>query len=313
MNHNSQLTLLIKNKAKDLGFTEIGISKAKKLDSEEVRLKRWLDGKNNSTMDYMNNHFDKRIDPTKLVPGAKSIISLMYNYFTKSNQINNTLKVSKYAYGRDYHKVVKNKLKKLFNFIHEELVPINGRAFVDSAPVLERAWAKNSGLGWIGKNSMLINPQKGSFFFLSELIIDLELDYDSPISNYCGTCTKCIDACPTDAIDSNGHSINAAKCISFLTIENKENIPVEFSDKMEGYIFGCDICQEVCPWNKFSSEHTENDFNAKSEFLHLTNKDWNNLTEKKYKELFFGTPIVRAKYSGLKRNIKFISNKKAPK
>jgi epoxyqueuosine reductase len=306
MSESQKHTLLIKEKAKELGFYDVGISKAQKLNSEEERLQNWLLGGNNATMDYMNNHFDKRLDPTKLVPGAKSVISLMYNYYTEQKQIDNTLKISKYAYGRDYHKVLKRKLKELFTFINDIIKPISGRAFVDSAPVLERAWAKNSGLGWIGKNSLLINPKKGSYFFLSELILDIELEYDSPIPNHCGTCRKCIDACPTSAISNDGYSIDARKCISFLTIENKNDIPFEFKDKMEVYIFGCDICQEVCPWNRFAKENKELDFTPKNGFLNMTLNDWKNLSERKYEELFFGTPVVRTKLSGLKRNIKFV-------
>lgn len=308
MNQKQYFSTFIKEKAIELGFSEVGISSAKKLSDEEDRLKNWLQGGNHASMEYMGNHFEKRLDPTELVPGAKSVISLMYNYYTDSNQIENTLKISKYAYGRDYHKVVKAKLKKLFALINDNLKEINGRAFVDSAPVLERAWAKNSGLGWIGKNSLLINPKKGSYFFLSELIIDLELEYDKPIADHCGTCTKCIDACPTDAISSNGYVINAGKCISFLTIENKNEIPLEFKDKMEDYIFGCDICQIVCPWNKFSENNNESDFMPKEDFLNLSKENWNNLDKGKYEKLFFGTPVVRAKFEGLKRNIDFLKN-----
>jgi len=306
MNEKQNHTLSIKEKAKELGFYEVGISKAQKLKDEEKRLQNWLLGGNNASMEYMDNHFDKRLDPSKLVPGAKSVISLMFNYYTDKKQSDNTLKVSKYAYGRDYHKVLKRKLKELFNFINDNIKPITGRAFVDSAPVLERTWAKNSGLGWIGKNSLLINPRKGSYFFLSELILDIELEYDTPISDHCGTCRKCIDACPTDAISQEGYLINAGKCISFLTIENKKKIPIEFKDKMEDYIFGCDICQEVCPWNKFAEINKEPDFTPKQSFLEMNKKDWIDLSERKYEELFFGTPVVRAKYSGLKRNIEFL-------
>ncbi len=299
---------LIRERAKELGFSEIGFSKAEKLTEEEERLKDWLDNGFNAGMAYMNNHFEKRLDPTELVPGAKTVISLMYNYHTELSQSDESIfKVSKYAYGRDYHKVVKNKLKKLFKYINDEIHSVSGRIFVDSAPVLEGAWARKAGLGWIGKNSLLINPKKGSYFFLSELIIDLELDYDSPISDYCGKCTKCIDACPTNAIHPDGYIVDANSCISFLTIENKEEIPSEFKNKMENYIFGCDICQEVCPWNRFSKEHNEPDFVPKKDFLDMTAKDWVELTETKFEKLFFGTPVARTKYKGLKRNIDFIS------
>lgn len=295
-------------KALELGFSEVGISKAEKLNEDEIRLKKWLDLGYNSTMSYMNNHFDKRLDPRKLVPGSKSIISLMFNYYTDNMQnIDSKFKVSKYAFGRDYHKVVKNKLKKLLKYINEELKEVSGRAFVDSAPILEGAWARKAGLGWIGKNSLLINPQKGSFFFLSELIIDLELEYDNPISDYCGSCTKCIDACPTEAISMDGYIVDGGKCISFLTIENKGEIPIEFKDKMVNYIFGCDICQDVCPWNKFAKEHKEPDFNPKKEFIELKKEDWENLAKDEFEKMFFGTPIARTKFEGLKRNIDFIA------
>ncbi len=299
---------LIRERAKELGFSEIGFSKAEKLTEEEERLKVWLDKGFNAGMTYMNNHFEKRLDPTELVPGAKTVISLMYNYHTELNQSDESIyKVSKYAYGRDYHKVVKNKLKKLFKFINDEIHEVSGRLFVDSAPVLEGAWASKAGLGWIGKNSLLINPKKGSYFFLSELVIDLELDYDSPISDFCGNCTKCIDACPTDAIHPDGYIVDANSCISFLTIENKEEIPEEFKNRMEDYIFGCDICQEVCPWNRFSKEHDEPDFTPKKEFLEMTAKDWIELTETKFEKLFYGTPVARTKFEGLKRNIEFVN------
>ncbi len=298
---------LIKERAKELGFSEIGFSKAEKLTEEEERLKVWLDKGFNAGMAYMNNHFEKRLDPTELVPGAKTVISLMYNYHTELSQNNESIfKVSKYAYGRDYHKVVKNKLKKLFKYINDEIHPVSGRIFVDSAPVLEGAWARKAGLGWIGKNSLLINPKKGSYFFLSELVIDLELDYDSPISDYCGKCTKCIDACPTNAIHPDGYIVDANSCISFLTIENKEEIPEEFKNRMEDYIFGCDICQEVCPWNRFAKEHDEPDFAPKKEFLDMTARDWIELNETKFEKLFFGTPVARTKFEGLKRNIEFV-------
>jgi len=298
---------LIINKAKELGFSDIGFSKAGRLNEEEYRLKTWLDKGYNAGMSYMNNHFDKRLDPTELVLGAKTVISFLFNYHTQTAQHKESVyKISKYAFGRDYHKVIKNKLKKLLKFINDDVHPVYGRIFVDSAPVLEGAWAKNAGLGWIGKNSLLINPKKGSYFFLSEIIIDLELEYDNPISDYCGNCTNCIDACPTDAISPDGYIIDANKCISFLTIENKSDIPEEFNNKMEDHIFGCDICQDVCPWNRFSTEHSEPDFIPKQEFLEMTKEDWENLDRSKFEHLFFGTPAARAKYEGLKRNIDFI-------
>ena len=299
-------TAYIKDEARKLGFYNVGISKAEKLTGEEARLSSWLDNGFQASMSYMENNFDKRIDPTKLVLGAKSVISFMYNYYTDTSQNpNSRFKVSKYAFGRDYHKVIKKKLKSLMQIINDNIHPVSGRVFVDSAPVLERSWAQNSGLGWIGKNSLLINQKKGSYFFLSEMIIDLELEYDNPISDHCGNCTRCIDACPTNAISPEGYIVDANKCISFLTIENKNDISEEFTGKMEDNIFGCDICQEVCPWNKFAVEHNEVDFIPKEKFLNLEEDDWKSLSEKEYEYLFFGTPIVRTKYSGVKRNIAF--------
>ncbi|HHH54866.1 MAG TPA: tRNA epoxyqueuosine(34) reductase QueG [Bacteroidetes bacterium] len=300
-----QSTEKIKIKAKELGFFDIGISKVERLSEDEKRLKKWLSQGMYGSMTYMKNHFDKRVDPAMLVPGAKSVISLMYNYYTEKEQ-KSDLKISKYAYGRDYHKVVKKKLKFLLEYISTEIAEVNGRAFVDSAPVLERAWAKKGGLGWIGKNTLLINKSRGSFFFLAELIVDIDLFYDSPVSDHCGNCTRCIDACPTDAISANGYEMNASKCISYLTIENKDEIPDEFEGKMENYIFGCDICQTVCPWNRFAQGHEEKDFEPKKKFLDMSNEDWKNLKEEEYKELFYGTPVVRTKYKGLKRNIEFV-------
>ncbi len=311
MNNKSGITHLIRKEAKRLGFSEIGISKAVRLTDEEKRLKKWLDKGYHASMDYMENHFDKRVDPSKLVPGAKSVISLLYNYYTEKKQYDkNTLKVSKYAYGRDYHKVIKKKLNSLLKFIKEKTGDINGRAFVDSAPVLEKAWAAKSGLGWIGKNTLLINKYMGSYIFLSELIIDLELIYDEPVSSHCGNCTRCIDACPTEAISKSGYELDSTKCISYLTIENKGDIPVIFQNKMANYIFGCDICQDVCPWNRFAGEHSESDFAPKEEFLNMKKEDWFNISEEKFKILFYGTPVVRAKYKGLKRNIKFVKSSK---
>lgn len=306
MNAIQKNTAYIKDEAKKLGFYKIGISKARKLTEEEDRLSLWLYNGYQASMSYMENNFDKRIDPSQLVLGSKSVISLMYNYYTEANQNpNSRFKVSKYAYGRDYHKVIKKKLNSLMQKINDNIQQISGRAFVDSAPVMERSWAQNSGLGWIGKNSLLINKKKGSYFFLAELIIDLKLEYDKPISGHCGNCTRCIDACPTNAISPKGYVVDANKCISFLTIENKNKIPQEFKGKLEDNIFGCDICQEVCPWNKFAEEHNEKDFIPKEKFLNMKEEDWKNLTEKEFEDLFFGTPLVRTKYNGIKRNIAF--------
>lgn len=308
MKYRSEITNLIKKESKRLGFFDIGISRAEKLTDEEIRLKKWLDRGYHGSMSYMENYFDKRLDPSKLVPGAKTVISLMYNYHTdKQHYEEDTLKVSKYAYGRDYHKVIKKKLNKLLEFINKEIGEVTGRAFVDSAPVLEKALAVRSGLGWIGKNTLLINKYKGSYFFLGELIIDLELVYDEPVSSHCGNCTKCIDACPTNAISIEGYELNASKCISYLTIEHKGNIPNEFKGKMEDYIFGCDICQEVCPWNRFAENHNEPDFEPKEDFLKMKREEWFDLSEDKFKELFYSTPVVRTKYEGLRRNIEFVN------
>ncbi|GLR17973.1 tRNA epoxyqueuosine(34) reductase QueG [Portibacter lacus] len=300
-------TDLIRAKAHDLGFSFVGIAKAEKMDEESQRLEDWLNKNHHGGMAYMANHFELRTDPTKLVSGAKSVISLMYNYHTDLKPLESSYKISTYAYGRDYHKVVRKKMKQLLAFIREEIGEIDGRAFVDSAPVLERDWAKRSGMGWIGKNTLLINPKVGSYYFLSEIISDLDLVSDEPIKDYCGTCTKCIDACPTDAISENGYVVDGSKCISYLTIELKENIPLQFKDQMEDWIFGCDICQEVCPWNRFAERHNESEFEPKAELLEMTKTDWQEITEEVFNHLFEGTPVKRTKYEGLRRNINFSS------
>ncbi len=297
-------TKFIKNKAKDLGFSSVGISKARHLHEEENKFEKWLSKGFQGSMNYLEKNFDKRLDPRKLVPGSKSIISLSYNYYPKKNiDKKNNFIISKYAYGKDYHKVIKKKLKILFRSIKEKIGDVEGRVFVDSAPVHERAWAKLSGLGWIGKNSLLINEKKGSYFFLAEIICDLDLEYDSPVANRCGKCTKCIDACPTDAITS-AQIINANKCISYLTIENKKEIPTELKNNLNDTIFGCDICQDVCPWNKFSKPHKEESFNPKNELSSLKKTDWIELTEETFNKIFEGSAVKRAKYEGIIRNIK---------
>lgn len=304
--HKQKYTKLIKQKAKDLGFEEIGISKAEFLEEEAPRLDDWLTQNMHGEMSYLDNHFDKRLDPTKLVPGAKSVISLSYNYYTDQELKLDSYKLSKYAYGRDYHKVVKKKLKLLTQFIQEEIGEIEGRAFVDSAPILEKAWAKKSGLGWIGKNSLMLTKTKGSYFFLSELIIDLELEYDTAYTkDYCGSCTKCVDACPTDAI-FEPYQVDASKCISYFTIELKDEIPIEMKGKFEDWIFGCDICQDVCPINSRAKVHQQEDFMPKEELLEMSKKDWKEITEEVFEKLFFGTPVNRTKFKGLKRNIDFL-------
>jgi epoxyqueuosine reductase len=301
-------TELIKQKAKALGFSFCGISKAEFLSEEAPKAEMWLQRKYQGKMSYLENYFDKRLDPTLLVPGAKSVISLLYNYFPKKDlSQEGEYKIAKYAYGEDYHVVVKDKLKALLHEIQQEVGEIQGRAFVDSAPVMERAWAKRSGLGWIGKNSLLINREMGSFFFLAEIIVDLELEYDGPIKDYCGTCTACIDACPTDAI-AEPYVVDGSKCISYFTIELKEEIPDDVKGKFGNWIFGCDICQDVCPWNSFARPHQEPRFNPTSDIEGMTRKQWQEITDDVFEKLFQKSPVKRTKLSGLKRNIEFLKN-----
>ena len=297
---------MIKDRAYDLGFQMVGVSKAGFLEEEAPRLEDWLNKNYHGEMGYMANHFDKRLDPTKLVPGAKSVISLLYNYYPEQKQDSSAPKLAKYAYGKDYHYVIKHKLKDLLYWMQDEIGEVDGRVFVDSAPVLERDWAKRSGLGWIGKNTLLINPKKGSFFFLAELIIDLELEPDGPMKDYCGTCTRCIDACPTQAIAPEGYFMDGSKCISYLTIELRENIPPQFKGKMDGWMFGCDVCQDVCPWNRFSSPHSEEDFNPADGLLDMKASDWEELTEEVFRKVFRKSAVKRTKFSGLKRNLDFL-------
>jgi epoxyqueuosine reductase len=308
MPNKNHYTKLIKNEANRLGFGFCGISKAEFLADEAPKLAQWLKENKNGKMAYMENHFDKRLNPTLLVDDAKSVISLLYNYYTpiKQNDIS-APKISKYAYGIDYHLVIKDKLKELFLFINEKIGEVGGRVFVDSAPILERAWAAKSGLGWIGKNGNLINKGSGSFYFLSELIIDLELDYDGPTTDHCGTCSACIDACPTEAIVSP-KIVDGSKCISYFTIELKDAIPLEMKNKFNDWAFGCDVCQDVCPWNKFSKQHNEPLFSPKPELINKTNNEWIEITEHIFNELFKNSPVKRTKYNGLKRNIDFIRN-----
>ena len=297
-------TDLIKRKALELGFSSCGISQARFLKEEEQKFEKWLSNGYQGNMSYLERNIDKRLDPRILVPGSKSVISLTYNYYPPKKLSNkNNFIISKYAYGRDYHKVLKKKLRHLFYYMKENIGSIEGRVFVDSAPVHERAWAKLSGLGWIGKNSLLINKNIGSYFFISEIICDLELEYDSPVSNRCGNCTKCIDACPTNAI-TQAQVIDANKCISYLTIENKDTIPEELKNEMNQSIFGCDICQDICPWNKFSTPHKEKEFLPNKKLKKLRKKDWIELTEETFNRIFEGSAIKRAKYNGLKRNIR---------
>lgn len=303
-----QNTSAIKKIATGLGFSYCGISKAEFLADEAPRLEEWLKRSYQGKMSYLENHFDKRLDPTLLVPGAKSVISLIYNYYPEKDLAKEnpeTYKIAKYAYGEDYHQVIKDKLKLFLERIREEVGHVEGRAFVDSAPVHERAWAKKSGLGWIGKNSLLLNRSMGSFFFLAELIIDLELDYDGPIKDYCGTCTACMDACPTNAIPEP-YVVDGSKCISYFTIELKEEIPTSVKGKFENWIFGCDICQDVCPWNSFSKPHKEARFIPPDALENMSQQDWSEITEEVFQKLFKKSAVQRTRYGGLKRNIDFL-------
>lgn len=307
--NSTKYSQLIKAEAVRLGFMACGISKADFLEEEAPRLEKWLQNSHHGEMKYMENHFDKRLDPRKLVDGAKSVVSLALNYYTDQKQEDTDApKISKYAYGDDYHDVIKDKLNDLLEFIRQEIGEVNGRSFVDSAPVLDKVWAKKAGLGWIGKNSNLINKKTGSFFFLAELIIDLELDYEEESSkDHCGTCTKCIDACPTDAIIAP-YVVDGSQCISYLSIELKNEIPKEFKGKMDNWMFGCDICQDVCPWNKFSILHSEPKFEPNEEILKLSQRDWQEITEDTFKRVFKNSAVKRTKFSGLKRNIDFLIN-----
>jgi epoxyqueuosine reductase len=312
MNNNRfEYTRLVKEKAQALGFSYCGISQADFLEEEAPRLENWLKNNMQGKMSYMENHFDKRLDPRLLVDDAKSVISLLLNYYNEEkNPDPEAPVISKYAYGRDYHYVIKEKLKELIDFMKEKIGDINGRAFVDSAPVMDKAWAKKSGLGWVGKNSNLINKNNGSWFFIAELIVDVDLVPDGPVKDYCGTCTRCIDACPTEAI-IEPYVVDGSKCISYFTIELKEAIPEEFSGKFNNMLFGCDICQDVCPWNRFSKKHQEPQFEPTSQLLSFSLKDWEELTEETFARIFKDSPLKRTKFSGIKRNLEFI--KKQPR
>ena len=306
MNANRHKHSII-SKAQELGFFYCGFSKAGFLEEEAPKLENWLKNNHQGKMSYMENHFDKRLDPTKLVPGSKSVISLLFNYATEASQKDpDAPKVSKYAFGEDYHYIVKERLVQLFEFLNESIGAVEGRAFVDSAPVMDKAWAKKSGLGWIGKNSNLIHPKEGSFFFIAELITDLEFDQDPIMKDYCGTCTKCIDHCPTDAI-IEPYVVDGSKCISYLTIELKDELlPSEFKGKMDNWAFGCDVCQDVCPWNRFSKPHNESRL-QNPKLLDFTKKDWMDLNQETYRELLKRSPMKRTKFRGLKRNLRFVN------
>lgn len=296
---------LIQQEALRLGFSHCGFSKAEFLEEEAPRLEQWLKDDQHGEMSYMAHYFDKRLDPRLLVEGAKTVVSLLFNYYTEQKQSPDAPKLSKYAFGEDYHFVLKEKLKSLLAFIQDEIGEVNGRVFVDSAPVMDKAWAKKSGLGWMGKNTNIINKQQGSFFFIAELIIDLEVEPDAPVFDHCGTCTACIDACPTQALVAP-YQIDGSKCISYFTIELKEAIPAEMKGKMDDWMFGCDVCQDVCPWNRFSIEHNEKRFDPHPELLDMTRRDWVELTEETFKKVFKKSPVKRANYHRLKQTINFL-------
>lgn len=302
---------LIKTTAKRLGFDFCGIAKAGFLEEEAPKLEDWLNRNYNGEMGYLANHFDKRLDPSKLVEGAKTVVSLVYNYYPEETLPagKSDIKIAKYAYGEDYHFVIRDKINEFLEILRAEIGEIDGRGFVDSAPVMERQWAQKAGLGWLGKNSLLLSREMGSFFFLSELIIDLEVAPDTPLAkDYCGTCTACIDACPTDAIVDNG-VIDGSRCISYLTIELKDAIPSEFKGQMENWAFGCDICQDVCPWNRFSKPHQEPRFSPNEELKALSKSDWQEVTEETFRKVFSKSAVKRTKLAGLQRNIDFLTSK----
>ena len=305
INSKETYSKFIKSEAKRLGFLSCGISKAGFLEQEAPRLENWLNKNHHGQMAYMENHFDKRLDPTLLVDDAKSVVSLLLNYYPGETQNQESFKISKYAYGQDYHFVIKEKLKEFLFSIQENIGEVSGRAFVDSAPVLDKAWAAKSGLGWIGKNSNLLTQKVGSFYFIAELILDLDLEYDYATTDHCGSCTACIDACPTQAIVAP-YVVDGSKCISYFTIELKENIPYEMKGKFDEWMFGCDTCQDVCPWNRFSKPHSEPLFNPNSDLLSYSKKDWIEITEETFRAVFKNSPIKRTKFEGLKRNVKFL-------
>ena len=305
INKKEKNTQLIKAESKRLGFLSCGISKAGFLEDEAPRLENWLNNNMNGQMSYMENHFDKRLNPTLLVDDAKSVISLLLNYYPSELQNEDSYKISKYAYGQDYHHVIKEKLKELLHFIQTEIGEVSGRAFVDSAPVLDKAWAAKSGLGWVGKNSNLITQKVGSFYFIAELIVDLELDYDTQTTDHCGSCTACLDACPTDAIVAP-YVVDGSKCISYFTIELKDNLPQEMKGKFDDWMFGCDVCQDVCPWNRFSKPHNEPLFQTNSDILNFSKSDWEEITVDTFQKVFKNSAVKRTKYEGLLRTINFL-------
>ena len=304
MNLKKNYSDFIKNKSIELGFISCGISKSAFLENEIGRFESWLKNNYHGQMSYMERNFDKRMDTRKLVDGSKSVISLLFNYYPSKEINNNSFKISKYAYGKDYHFIIKDKLKTLLSSMRNEIGEIDGRVFVDSAPIMEKAWAKKSGLGWIGKNTNLISKKTGSFFFIAEIIVDLELEYDNEVTDHCGSCNACLDACPTDAL-YEPYKIDASKCISYFTIELKEQFPNDLKKDFNDWIFGCDICQDVCPWNKFSRPNEEPLLNPLKEINQYSKKDWLELTDEVFKVVFKGSPIERTKFNGLKRNIQY--------
>jgi len=306
--NKEKYTHLVRQKASDLGFQNIGFAQAGFLENEAPRLEAWLNKGYHGKMSYMENHFDKRLDPTLLVPGAKTVISLSYNYYPEQQQSDNTYKIAKYAYGKDYHFILKDKLRELLQYIESLVGEVQGRVFTDSAPILEQAWARRAGIGWEGRHSLVIQKNKGSFFFLAEIILDVDFEHDTPFqTDHCGTCTKCMDACPTEAILSD-KMINASKCISYLTIELRDELPADMRGKFQDWMFGCDICQDVCPWNKFSLPHQEPFFSPHPDLLLMSRQDWEEITEAVFRDIFKKSAVKRTKYSGLKRNIDFIRN-----
>jgi len=303
--NRAEASKLVKRLAKEQGFDACGISAAGFLEEEATGLENWLNAGFHGTMSWMERHFDERLDPRKLVPGAKSVISVVLNYFPDQEQRADAPKISKYAYGRDYHKVIRGKLKRMLLYIQDEIGEVSGRGFVDSAPVMDRAWARKSGLGWVGKHSLLLSKGSGSFFFIGALIVDIELEPDGPTTDHCGSCTACIDACPTSAIVAPT-VVDSNKCISYLTIEYKGALPSEYQEKMEDWVYGCDICQDVCPWNRFSTPHSEDDFNIRDSIQNNDRETWEEITHELWEEITKGSAMRRIGFDGFKRNLGFI-------
>ncbi len=306
-NEKQKNSALIKSRARSLGFLDCGISRAEFLDKESEQLKQWLNEGRHGHMQYMENYFDKRTDPTRLIDDAKSVISVIMNYFPEKQQRTDTYQIAKYAYGKDYHFVMKHMLKDLLKFIREEIAEVNGRPFVDSAPVMDKIWAQKGGLGWLGKNTNLISQKYGSFILIGELIIDLELEYDEPVKDYCGNCRRCIDTCPTGAL-TEPYKIDASRCLSYLTIEHKKEIPQAFKGQHEDWIFGCDICQDVCPWTRKSRPHTHEDLKPHPDLLYLSRSEWENLSREHFKTMLKNSAVKRIKYEGLMNNINFLKD-----